>query len=400
MAFPPRLMDNVLPSNAFEYERTLASEVERLLALDASEIRNLWNPWTCRADLLPYLAWALSVDLWDPNWPVDKQRSVIANAIRHHRLKGTLAGIENYVELVGGKVVKAVTPPSKMFSGPSLTREQREAWLVRLPQVRVWRQRERSFRPFAIFSGGARHRNFIETRYPHPNDAIVRLRRRARWVVNDQETTTRVEEFESYFRIFIPGHRPRSVFSNTIPGKRFYQPSTAASRIVTIEPLSLSPWRNAIGPRLTPVTSEPELVAQKGREGVAVFAGRTFGGRFYQPSTAGFRLFERYAVLDGSSGPAKRPSIQFMGVGRYGIKPKTAELTIKMRIRKKPWQAGEGIVTPKSRFWIPHNPEPMNNLRKAVKASKRLTDKILIDTNTKTGFVAGLPFWAGDEYLA
>jgi hypothetical protein len=28
-------------------------------------LRELWDPWTCPMALLPWLAWALSVDIWD-----------------------------------------------------------------------------------------------------------------------------------------------------------------------------------------------------------------------------------------------------------------------------------------------------------------------------------------------
>lgn len=398
MAITPRPMANILPSSATNYERTLASQVDRLLDLGIS-IKDLWNPWTCPIDMLPYLAWTLSVDIWSDLWPDQKKRSVVAHAIDHHRIKGTLAGIETYVDLIGAKVLSAVQPPSKIFSGPSLTREQRETWLAKLPQVRVWRQYEKTTRGHKMFSGGFRHSNFVEASYSHPNDAIVRLRRRSRWVVDGVETETKVEDFESYFRVFVRSHSGKAVFSKKPIGKRFFQPSTAASRVVTIEPLSTSPWRNAVGPRLTPVTSEPELVSVRGQEGRSVYSGKTFGKRFFVPSTANFRIFERYAVMDGT-GASKRPSIQFMGVGRYGIKPKSAEVKVAIYSKRSQFKAGEGITAPKQRFWIPHDDGPMRELRHAIKASKRMTDKVLIDTNTKPGFIAGLPFFAGDSFIA
>ncbi|MGT1842761.1 phage tail protein I, partial [Enterobacter hormaechei subsp. xiangfangensis] len=32
-------------------------------------LRRLWSPDDCPANLLPWLAWAFSVDRWDENWP-------------------------------------------------------------------------------------------------------------------------------------------------------------------------------------------------------------------------------------------------------------------------------------------------------------------------------------------
>lgn len=400
MTFPQRRMEHILAPNATDYERVLASQVDRLLALNIP-IRELWNPWTCPEHLLPYLAWALSVDLWDSSWPVTKRRSVIANAVMHHRLKGTLAGTEIYLGLVDTTIIKATLPPAKLFSGPSLTKDQRENWLKHLPQVRVWRQYERSIAGRRIFSGGQQYSSFLEGKNNQPNDAITRLRRRARWVVDEVETDSRVENFESYFRVFLKANLKYSIFSNT-PLRlknKFPIPSTAHNRIVTIEPVSLSPWRSTVGPKLEPVTSEPELIVQPGIEGHAVYAGRCFGNRYFVPSRASFRLFERYAVNDGTLA-WKRPSIQFMGVGRYGIQPKTAELKVRMRSTWKPWKARLNAANaPRSKFWVPHDPTLMEKNRTAVIASKRLSDKILLDTNTKPGFIAGLPFFAGNSII-
>lgn len=432
----PRLMANILPNNATNLEHALASMSHRILDLDTDEIRRLWDPWRCRADLLPYLAWALSVDLWYDDWNEYKKRSVIANAIKHHSQKGTLALLETYADLVGSRVVSAVVPPAKIFSGASLSREQREAWLSRLPQVRVWREYERGQAGHRLFLGGgkwpsflnagpdpgvggvpvgllmgltgsrpARHPAGYHKHFPCPNDAITRLRRRARWVVDGQETDARVDNFESYFRVHKKGHLPHSFFagpalSRIVRKRRFLVPSTAHERVITIEPRPVSAWRSSIGPSLRPVTSEPEIVAVRSHEGRAVYSDRCIGGRYLQPSTAQFRLFERYAVNDGSLIAKRRPTVQFMGVGRYGIRPKSAELKVAIRGRRKPWQAGEGILGRRPVFWMPHNGEPLERTRNALIAAKRRTDTIMLDTSTKPGFIAGLPFWAGDPFIA
>jgi len=401
--FPTRLMDHILPGNATVYERTLASEVQRLMDLDIP-IRKLWNPWECPESLLPYLAWAMSVDIWDSSWPLAKRRSVVANAIAHHRIKGTLQAIETYLGLIGTRIIKAQQPSQKLFSGPSLTKQQREAWLAKLPQVRVWRQYENSTADKRTFMGGQRAHRFLEGKFPYPNDAITRLQRRARWVVNGVETDSRVENYESHFRVFLKAQLLYSTFSNTPFNlkNRFMIPSTAYKRVVTIEPIQRAPWRSTIGPQLEPVKSEPEMVAQPGHEnGHAVFSNQVIHDRFFIPSRAGFRLFERYPVYDVSvESPAKRPSIQFMGVGRYGIKPKTAELKIAMRMRWSQYKAriNEPFV-PRTRFWTPHNGSLMLKNRQAIISAKRLTDQILLDTNTKPGFVAGLPRFAGDPIV-
>jgi len=44
--------------------------------------------------LLPWLAWALSVDSWDPEWADATKRAAVANSIAEHRIKGTRASVE------------------------------------------------------------------------------------------------------------------------------------------------------------------------------------------------------------------------------------------------------------------------------------------------------------------
>lgn len=64
-------------------------------------LRQLWDPYTCPVDLLPYLAWAFSVDRWDENWPQTTKRKAIADAFYLHRYKGTTGAMRRVVEPFG-----------------------------------------------------------------------------------------------------------------------------------------------------------------------------------------------------------------------------------------------------------------------------------------------------------
>ncbi|MEH0832322.1 phage tail protein I [Pectobacterium cacticida] len=64
-------------------------------------LRQLWNPDTCPAHLLPYLAWAFSVDRWDEAWPENVKRQVIRDAFFIHRHKGTIGALRHVVEPFG-----------------------------------------------------------------------------------------------------------------------------------------------------------------------------------------------------------------------------------------------------------------------------------------------------------
>ncbi|KDF29358.1 phage tail protein I [Klebsiella aerogenes MGH 78] len=64
-------------------------------------IRTLWTPTACPVDLLPYLAWALSVDRWDKNWPAEKKIASIQQSYWLHRRKGTRAAVRRVIEDMG-----------------------------------------------------------------------------------------------------------------------------------------------------------------------------------------------------------------------------------------------------------------------------------------------------------
>lgn len=50
---------------------------------------------------LPYLAWAFSVDRWDPTWSEAAKRSVIRSSYFVHRKKGTISALRRVVEPLG-----------------------------------------------------------------------------------------------------------------------------------------------------------------------------------------------------------------------------------------------------------------------------------------------------------
>lgn len=83
----------LLPPNSGKAEETLEQLSGRLTNVTAP-VRALWNPETCPDHLLPYLAWAFSVDVWDASWPAARKRRVIRRAINVHRHKGTRAAVE------------------------------------------------------------------------------------------------------------------------------------------------------------------------------------------------------------------------------------------------------------------------------------------------------------------
>ena len=94
-------MTDLLPPNRTALEARLAAS--HPLALPVP-LRTLWNPATCPAHCLPFLAWAFSVDQWHESWPESVKRRVIANSAELHRIKGTRPAVELAMESLGVEV--------------------------------------------------------------------------------------------------------------------------------------------------------------------------------------------------------------------------------------------------------------------------------------------------------
>lgn len=96
-------MSSLLPPNASKTERALEAATARLDAVPVP-LRTLWNPDEIRLDMLPWLAWGLSIDSWKSYWPEHVQRARVRAAIDIQRRKGTAESVRAVVASFGGAV--------------------------------------------------------------------------------------------------------------------------------------------------------------------------------------------------------------------------------------------------------------------------------------------------------
>lgn len=94
------MSDRLLPVGSSKLEVAAAeacAQIERI----PIPIRELWNPDLCPVHLLPYLAWAFSVDRWDMHWSEKTKRDSIKSAMFIHKHKGTIGALRRVVEPLG-----------------------------------------------------------------------------------------------------------------------------------------------------------------------------------------------------------------------------------------------------------------------------------------------------------
>lgn len=96
-----RASRSLLPPQSTAGERLLETQFARMTA-PYVKLDRLWDPKNCPEKLLPWLGWALHVDVWDPNWPVARKRQAISQSLALHRKKGTRAAVSQSLLLLGG----------------------------------------------------------------------------------------------------------------------------------------------------------------------------------------------------------------------------------------------------------------------------------------------------------
>jgi hypothetical protein len=374
------------------------------------------NPLLCDEDFLPWLAWEFSVDIWHDDWPVERKRFAISEAIRMHRIKGTLGGIKAHVSLAGAAVVGARVPPDAFFPDPATTKAERDAFQQRFPQIRIYDYRSGATRDFgAYFRSGYRlDALFLGAFFPRQTDAIARIGSRGflyepktgvespiTRVVRTQTVETRTAREIEEYRVGTTDNR--SFFLGSIArrgGRMFPTKLSAASRVYTLEVQRDYDHRSdalhltTYSPSLEPVSVRPQSVAQPGSrvsgQLYARLGGRAtefFGSKriFLPPSSAPLRLYRRVYLHDPDRAPALRGAQTFCGYFRLGMPPFHAQI----RISTPSTQPRHRFARYVSGFLVETSKERVEEARRAIGVSKALRDTVLMTTKTKRPLRAG-----------
>lgn len=94
----------LLPPNATPQELALEGATSRVVAVP-SPVRDVWDADAAPDALLPWLAWAYSVDEWDAGWSPAQRREAIRRSVEVHRYKGTIGAVRTALAALGFDVV-------------------------------------------------------------------------------------------------------------------------------------------------------------------------------------------------------------------------------------------------------------------------------------------------------
>lgn len=395
-----------LPPNATPVERSLADLITGRDAALPTPVGATQDPDAIGAPLLPWLAWGLSVDVWDDEWTEEIKRAVTRGSVAHHRVKGTLGAMRAAARIAGGELVGAVVPPAKTFLAPTLTRAERDAFLSRYPELRIYHYRSRGERGAGafchrLFPGGAA--------YPALTDAVARWGEQVYYADGGVETllTTAVRYREEaaglaveYAEVRAAG-QARGVFAGGVlkpgahvvaqdAGARMYRVRTETRYTSATDTIHL----NAVKPGLETAGYPADTVAVAGRRrGLIVGAGFTGAAGASAPvaSTARARLYDRLYLFDPARALEARGRTTHIGAQRLGMPPYHAELRVSLPGKRHARAAGRWVYGYTTRA----DPSRRETALFALASAKAARDRVLVSTSKYRPAVAGVQTLAG-----
>lgn len=377
---PEITLRSLLPQNRTPLEGAIADAVDSSTH-DERRIPGLYRPHTVEYRLLPWLAWTADVLAWPRRASETTRRRLTAGSWRLHRLQGTLAGFREIAAVFGAEIVGAITPPAKLYAAPALTRDDRNAFVSRYPQLRIYRHR-------TVGNRVGMHCGDVLGRWnPVQSDALLRITPRAYlWRDGTETELTTVERTSAVAtkaavtvtEVHAPGSAAGLAFCAAHP--RHLTHSDAAARIYrlrigeTYQDSSETLRRVTVTPGLDPLDVRADAVALPGHAN-GIHAGQ-FVARHFARSTARDRIYQRLYLFDANIQVAHRHATLHVGVGRLGMPAHHAELTVRIPGAATPQSAGRycrGYLTATDK-------SDLNECLSAMRNVARASDRIDINT--------------------
>jgi phage tail P2-like protein len=376
---------SLLLANPTPWMRSVSEAVAAWAPMPTRALDTLWDPRTCPADVLPYLAWAVRLPLWSEAWSVNKRRSVIAAWIEISRIRGTREAFRRCLEIVNATLVDWVVPPAICAPRASRTAAERDAYRAQFPEARVYLFAERAVRVGLLTVGrpwgGA-------ARAPQASTAYLRRAYRAEYVDGGVTTPLHVhalspEQFASgSFELDLPDTGRKLIPGVPWGGSRKAPlASTALDRVFRFTQGGGRP--DLLWPGLTPFSLQPERVAQAHPLTARLTPGRPWGGARRVPlaSIADQFVYQSIRLYDPNRSvkvSASKPGGWILGRSQLGTDRFRIDIVADTSYRAPGRRFMPGHVlrgTPTE-----HDPTRINDVCAALNAAKIGRDRVLLRT--------------------
>ena len=321
-----------LPANAGAFERTLGQvNAERLnnIRSQIPVLETLWDAWSCPESELPLLAWALSVDVWNDDWPVKRKRKVVAEALTYHRRKTTPAGVRMALSYRDAELVSCNLPRHGFFVDRAVSAEREKVWAESLPEIRI-------YDPAVIVRSGS-PRRFAGVNLFARGDA--RLSRKAVLVEGGKETRLVIRPQGLSEKITFPARRRKMLIAGRGQSFRRAGPRKLDETVLAVRPSI------AGGAYVRPA-------AVDGDNGAFVAASKKLQtgveARFTPAGRGGLRTVAPVAIANGYI------SLKFSRKAGVSTAHHPLNVVGKSRVTRKPfsacWTVGWSRQLPRGRF--------------------------------------------------
>lgn len=393
--------NSLLPPNAGRATRAL--EVDRLTAI-SDQIDGAFDPYRASLDRLPWLAWGRNVDGWSDDWPEAVKRATVRNALAYHGKKGTIAGLKMAARLAGGEVVQVIDPRRRLFLAPSLTVADREDFIRRYPELRVYRYRDAGAAGFGLFAGWRAFCGGV--RQPSDTGALGRWGEQAYIARDGQETplktvTTYLDTEEGDGVDFTEVREPgvaRGAFIGAVRHQRHIAAQDAGARIYRMRiaqrysaPIHRVTY-TTVKPGLDPLGYDAEPVAARGQRRGFHAGGAHIGAGCILRSDAEARLYSSLRLFDPAIPIERRGRSTHIGGARLGFPAFTAEV----RLRLRGWRSLPARARFVGGFAIKGNREAYEDALRIMSWATSARDRVLITTTTTRLIKAGIQHIAGE----
>ncbi len=389
--------ETLLPQNRTAFEEAADLTGARIADLPL-DVPTLIRPFEMPNAFLPWAAWGLSVDFWEKEWAEDKHRLMLARSLRMHARKGTATAIAEAIKIMGGDLRRFIVPPSKTHLSPAFTQEEREAYLALFPQLRVY--------PFVARGLAGRATRFLSA----PDGAASAFAGPLRKVDANYTRTAKLwdrgAETDLTFRevkLERTGTRAATAFDEVVLGPKatkaihlgarprargfLIDDQGVARRLVRIPRDASYEFRlgretyTTVLPRADLIDVRPQFVAEvhPGQKGAVYAGGKSrVGGGFLPPTISWQHLFERWHIHDPDRIPIERRRSMHLGYTRLGMPAYHAEASVRL-LGNRPWRIASRFV---QGYVVSTSKKPIADTRQAVRITKSLRDKVLLNTKT------------------
>ena len=398
---------SLLYRSATGLERAMAdTDALRLIDIYAEAVIDVWDPYAISLTNLPYLAWAMGVNLWEDGWREHTQREWTARQWEFQSLRGTPAGIAMALDFIGRdftpgrpgyRLVEYVAPPQGFYASPKITTEEWNAWIWQMPELRITLAEGTgiaSLDEWIVDDGFAGvmvvarddgpalygRRAFLRS---HGVDTPLQL---SRFVV-----TTAAREAIDIERICIPGVAGVAFVAgeDMLGEDRFIDADEVAPQLITYrvdshyDRTDASLELNVVTPGLEPINVNYERISDIGDGGPFIFVNDFANDYFVGDGReAALMLADRIYLNDPNVAAPMLRGISFVGVDRVNMPNFNAELLIDLRASDPlPTIICEDSFVADSFVGLDKF-EDMDRAMRAVVASKAFRDRVLASFET------------------